>query len=249
LYPPFLFQRAIADYLDRETARIDALITKKQRMVALLKERRKALIADAVTGESTSRGSGVKPWPTVQLRHAARCLDGGRIPLNAEQRAEMPGDYPYWGANGVVDSVGQYLFDETLVLLGEDGAPFGDRMKDVAFLVGGRVWVNNHIHVLRPTSRVDPRYLTYSLNAVDWPAFISGSTRDKLTQHDMNRVPVPCPPAATQRAIADYLDRETDRIDIITGTLERQIDLLRERRQALITAAVTGELEVSGVAA
>ena len=89
------------------------------------------------------------------LRHFVTCLDGQRVPLNSSQRADMPGEYPYWGANGVVDTVGNFLFDEDLVLLGEDGAPFDNPLRDVAFHVEEPVWVNNHIHVLKPNERTD----------------------------------------------------------------------------------------------
>ena len=95
------------------------------------------------------------------------------------------------GANGILDYVNDWLFDEELVLLGEDGAPFCDRSKPVAFLVTGKVWVNNHIHVLRPHNLIDPLFLTFSLNSIDYSPYIEGTTRDKLTQSAMNTIPSP----------------------------------------------------------
>lgn len=88
-------------------------------------------------------------WEVKRLRHVTKCFDGQRIPLNSEQHGNMQGNYPYWGANGIVDYVNEWIFDENLVLLGEDGAPFFEPFKDVAFIVSGKIWVNNHIHVLR----------------------------------------------------------------------------------------------------
>ena len=164
--------------------------------------------------------------PEVPLRHLVTCLDGRRIPLNASERAEKPGDVPYWGAGGVLDQVDRPLFSETLVLLGEDGAPFFEPGKDVAHLVRGPVWVNNHIHVLRPHLSVDARYLTYSLNAVDYAQHISGSTRDKLTQDDMRRISVHLPALDEQRRIADFLDTETTRIEGLTSLRHRQLVML-----------------------
>ncbi len=135
------------------------------------------------------RGSGVTwlgdvpaHWSMTRLRFACECCDGKRIPLNSEQRAETPGLVPYWGANAIMDYVQKALFDEELVLLGEDGAPFFDRTKPVAFHSKGPVWPNNHIHVLRPRSKMLARYLTAVLNITDYAEFIDGSTRDKLTQ-------------------------------------------------------------------
>ena len=132
--------------------------------------------------------------------------------------------YPYWGANGIVDHINSWLFDVVVdyapvgatgrsPLLGEDGAPFFKRYKDVAFYVSGRIWVNNHAHVLRPVNNTSPRFLAYLLNIVDYRAFIFGTTRDKLTQDDMNNISVQIPPAA-------------------------------EQRTALISAAVTGKIDV-----
>jgi type I restriction enzyme S subunit len=185
-------------------------------------------------------------WPEIQLRRLTTCLDGKRVPLNSTERAEVPGDYPYWGANGVVDTVGDYLFDEELVLLGEDGAPFGDPLKDVAFLVQGRVWVNNHIHALRPTSTVNARFLAYALNTVDWPRYISGSTREKLTQDDMARAKVPYPTLRNQWAIADFLDIETNRIDALIQKKERMIELMDERWVAVLDVWVETQCQQHG---
>lgn len=178
-------------------------------------------------------------WAIKRLKHITQCLDGKRIPLNAEQRGIMKGDYPYWGANGIVDHVNQWLFDEELVLLGEDGAPFFEPFKDVAFFVSGKIWVNNHAHVLRPLKGTNPRYLTHLLNSVHYRAFIDGSTRDKLTQGAMNDIPTQFPPMDEQDAITAFLDREIERIDTLITKKERQIELLQEKRAALISHTVT----------
>ena len=143
----------------------------------------------------------------------------------------MQGSVPYWGSGGVVDHVNRSLFDEPLVLLGEDGAPFFDPMRDVAFMVDGPVWVNNHIHVLRPRS-VDARYLTYSLNAVDYGRYITGSTRDKLTQDDMSDILVRVPAPNEQRQIADFLDFELARLQSLENCYCRMARLQDERKSA-----------------
>ena len=80
-------------------------------------------------------------WDKISLRYTTECLDGNRIPLNAEERFSRKGKYPYWGANGIVDYIDDYLFDEPLILLGEDGAPFFDKSKPVAFSVNNKIWV------------------------------------------------------------------------------------------------------------
>ena len=155
----------------------------------------------------------------------------------------MSGSIPYWGANGVVDFVDREIFDEELVLLGEDGAPFDVAHRDVAFLVNEPVWVNNHIHVLRPSKNVSAAFLTYALNATNWMPYVTGSTRLKLTQERMMQAPMPEWSLSSQRKIADFLDRETERIDALTDKKRRLIDLLEEKRTATSTQAVTKGLD------
>lgn len=184
-------------------------------------------------------GEVPEEWEVLQIRYLFDCLDGQRIPLNSSERAEKAGPIPYWGANGIVDTVDEALFDEPLVLLGEDGAPFFDRLKDVAFFSEGPIWPNNHVHVLRSKSFSSAKFLTFALNATDFADYIDGSTRDKLTQGQMLGIKLPWPSLLEQTAIAAFLDRETGKIDALLAEQRRLIDLLREKRQAVASHAVT----------
>lgn len=170
---------------------------------------------------------------TIPLKRLAECRDDLRRPVNATERAKMQGDIPYWGANQIQDYVDTALVDGQTVLIGEDGAPFFDRNRDVAFYVDEPIWPNNHIHVLKPLPHADPRWLAYALNSVDFSRWISGSTRDKLTQADLMRIELPSYSLGRQSSIADYLDRETATIDAL---IEKQHDLvsaLRDRSLAV----------------
>ncbi len=178
-------------------------------------------------------------WETSKLRYVCQCLDGQRIPLNAAQRSDRQGGIPYWGANSIVDFVDEALFEEDLVLLGEDGAPFFEPSRPVAFFSQGKVWPNNHVHVLRPSRLGTGTFITHVLNVTDYAQFIDGSTRDKLTQGAMNDIPVPWPPLPEQTAIAAFLDRETAKIDGLVAEQRRLMELLKEKRQAVISHAVT----------
>jgi len=248
-------QERIADFLDRETAKIDALVEKKERLIELLQEKRTALITHAVTKgldpNVPMKDSGIEwlgeipaQWELKPLKRVAGCLDGQRVPVNAEERALMQGEYPYWGANGILDYVDGWLFDEPLVLLGEDGAPFFEPHKPVSFYVHGKIWVNNHAHVLRPTPGVVPQFLPHVLNTVDYRTFIGGATRDKLTQDDMRDIPIQLPDEKEQQAIADFLDCETAKIDALIDKIQEAIERLKEYRIALISAAVTGKIDL-----
>ena len=155
----------------------------------------------------------------------------------------MQGTIPYWGANSVIDHVNDWIFNEPLVLVGEDGAPFQDSYREVAFFVDEKVWANNHIHVVRCGNRLNPKFFTYVLNTVDYTNFISGSTRDKLTQQDLGNIPIQVPPISEQDAIVRCLDDADQRIRAYVSAKEKLIALLEEMRQAVIHQAVTRGLD------
>ena len=248
-------QRAIAAFLDRETAKIDALIAEQEKLIELLAEKRQAVISHAVT-KGLNPAAPMKPsgvewlgevpahWNIAPLRYMADCLDGIRVPLNAEQRSLRLGSIPYWGANSVVDHVDAALVSEPVVLLGEDGAPFFDKPKPVAFFVEEPVWPNNHVHVLRPRRSTKGAYLAAVLNITEYAHFIDGSTRDKLTQSAMNSIPIPMPPVDEQDSIGRHLAAADAGLAGLGSECQLAIDLLRERRSALISAAVTGQIDV-----
>lgn len=179
-------------------------------------------------------------WKLTRIKFITECLDGARIPLNAQERSDMQGDIPYWGANKVVDHVNDFLFDEELVLIGEDGAPFFEHTKDVSFNVSGKIWPNNHVHVLRPDRKnMDARFLKYALNCADYYLYISGSTRDKLNQSDMNDIYVRTTELFELSHIANFLDHETAKIDTLIERQQQLIKLLKDKRQAVISHTVT----------
>lgn len=179
-------------------------------------------------------------WEVIKLKQIVQCLDSRRVPIDAGDR--IKGSYPYWGAGSIVDYVDNYIFDEELILLGEDGAPFFDKTRPVAFLVKERIWVNNHIHVLK-TIRDCASYITYCLNTVDYTHYINGSILNKLTQSNMNKIAIILPPLPTQQRIADFLDRKCAEIDELVALQETMIAELKRYKQSVITEAVTKGLD------
>lgn len=177
-------------------------------------------------------------FPVVGLRHIVDCLDGQRIPVEAQYR--LPGPIPYWGAGTIQDYVDKFIFNEPLILLGEDGAPFDDATRNVAHYSEGKIWVNNHMHVLRPREGVNARFLTYALNCVSYSEYLSGAIIPKLTQSQMMGIQVPFPRLEIQNAIATYLDEETAKIDHLIAKQRELMDLLRLRNEAKWHAAFTG---------
>lgn len=158
----------------------------------------------------------------ARLGDICEILDSMRVPITASDR--KPGPYPYYGANGVQDYVADYIFDDELVLLAEDGGNFGSKDKPIAYRVSGKCWVNNHAHVLKPKEGVDVDYLCYSLMFYDVTGLVNGATRKKLTQADMRKIEILLPPIDEQRKIAAVLDKISD----LTAKRRRQLDKLDE---------------------
>jgi type I restriction enzyme S subunit len=178
-------------------------------------------------------------WDIIPVKYCTECLDSQRIPLNSEERDEIQGEIPYWGAGGVVDHINDWIFNEELVLLGEDGAPFGEPYRPVAHYVNERVWVNNHIHILRPGPSIKAQFLVHALNCVDYAPFLSGSTRDKLTQDAMGEIPIPCPSLSKQECIIDYIQNNTSNLDKLISEKEDLLEKLDEKRDSLVTHYIT----------
>lgn len=163
----------------------------------------------------------------ARLGDVCEILDSKRVPVTAADR--QPGPYPYYGANGVQDYVADYIFDDELVLLAEDGGNFGSKDKPIAYRVSGKCWVNNHAHVLKPKQGLDVDYLCYSLMFYDVSGLVNGATRQKLTQADMRKMEIPLPSLEEQRRIASVLDKVSDLIAKRRAQLDK-LDLLVKSR-------------------
>ena len=169
-------------------------------------------------------------WEMISLEDVASVFDKKRVPLNESQRQQMQGEYPYCGANGVVDYVNDYIFDGEYVLLAEDGGYWGS-FEDSAYLMQGKFWVNNHAHILQAKQGLSDNYfLMYQLNYLDIKPFISGTTRGKLNQGIMKGIRLALPPLPEQRAIAHVLQT----IQEAKATRQRELALERERKAALM---------------
>ena len=161
-------------------------------------------------------------WREVPLGEVTDNFDAIRVPVKEAER--RPGPYPYYGASGVVDHVDSFLFDGEYLLIAEDGENLRTRTTPIAFLAHGKFWVNNHAHIVRGNSNASTRFLKYALSEMDISAsgYLTGSTMPKLTQGNMNSIPLLIPPLATQRAIAHVL-----------GTLDDKIELNRRMNETL----------------
>lgn len=146
-----------------------------------------------------------------KLEEVCEILDSRRVPITAKDR--KAGVYPYYGANGLQDYVADYIFDDELVLLAEDGGNFGSKERPIAYRVSGKCWVNNHAHVLKAKPIVNVDYLCYALMFYDTEGLVNGATRQKLTQSAMRQMVIPYRNMAEQVQIVDEVSRVTRLID------------------------------------
>ena len=184
-----------------------------------------------------------KNWCWTYLTGFAECLDSFRKPINATERAGRSGSIPYYGATGQVGWIDDFLTDEQLVLVGEDGAPFLDLMKDKAYIIEGKAWVNNHAHILRSYhGPVGNFYLLNYLNCFDYTDYVNGTTRLKLTQASMNTIPIPVAPLLEQHRIADRIESLFAKLDEAKEKAQAVVDGFELRKSAILHKAFTGEL-------
>ena len=259
--PPRDQQRAIVDYLDRETARLDALAAAKQRLLDLLAEKRRAVITRAVTRgldpDTLMRDSGI-PFPTKRLKHL--------VALRRSRNAERTRAQPYIGLEQIESWTGRLVNNDPVSDNGTTPSTANEsKSLSNSFEIGdvlfgklrpylAKAWVaefpgrcTTEALVMDPHS-IEPRFLrdvclsSAFIDAVDASTF--GSRMPRAEWDFIGNMPVPAPGRGEQNAIADHLDRETARLDALMAKVRQAIDLVEERRAALIAAAVTGQLDV-----
>lgn len=160
-------------------------------------------------------------WEIKKLGEISENLDKKRIPITKSKREK--GQIPYYGASGIVDYVKDFLFDEELLLVSEDGANLLARTYPIAFSIKGKSWVNNHAHVLRFLDIDNQRFIEYFLNSISLKPFVSGMAQPKLNQKALNSISIPIPPLQEQKQIVKILDAAFTEIDKAKANIEKNI--------------------------
>ena len=168
---------------------------------------------------------GEVEWKT--LGELAENLDSKRKPITSGLRDT--GDIPYYGASGIVDYVKDYIFEDDLLLVSEDGANLLARSTPIAFSVSGKSWVNNHAHVLKFETYAERRYVEYYLNSIDLTPYISGAAQPKLNQKNLNGIEIPNPSPEEKGRIVAILDKFDTLTNSITEGLPREIELRQKQ--------------------
>lgn len=253
--PPLEEQEAIASWLDKKCGEIDAAIAKVDREIELIEELKQSEISRVVTRglnpDVPLRPSGIdwigeipEHWKIMPTKYVLDNLDYLRQPISAEDRERKNPQYDYYGASGVIDKIDYYNVEDTVLLIGEDGANLVMRNLPLIYKASGKFWVNNHAHILKPKKNQNYSYLAYLLEAGDYTLYITGSAQPKLSQENLNKFPICVPPLTEQQAIADYLDKKCAEIDGLKAKLTKKRETLKELRQAIISEVVTGKRKV-----
>jgi len=252
-FPSKETQKVIADFLDRETAKIDDVVVKKQKLIELLKEKRQALITRAVTKgldpKVKMKPSGIDWLGNIPERWDILAIwmlfymGRGRV-INNEEILNNPGDYPVYSSqtenDGILGYIATYDFDGDYITWTTDGANAG-----TVFNRKGKFNCTNVCGTLRTKNlrQVDLRFFTHVLN-VCTKVFVRYDINPKLMNNVMAGIRVQVPPIKGQKEICDFIDRETGRVGELIKKVEKQLEKLQEYRQALISNAVTGKIKV-----
>ena len=169
-------------------------------------------------------------WEECKLEDCVDFLDGLRKPIKSEERKCEKGLYPYYGASGIIDYIDEYIFDGDYILLSEDGANILDRNYRVAFLAKGKIWVNNHAHVLLPHTNIDIDFLSEALERLNYAVYNTGTTMPKLNQEICRKIGLHIPSTKEQNKIGALLSLLNERI----ATQNKVIEDLKKLKSAII---------------
>ena len=180
-------------------------------------------------------------WTTIEDLTINR--DAERIPLSLAVRKKQQNKvYDYYGAAGVIDKVEKYLFDERLLLVGEDGANLLSRSKDNAFFVEGKYWVNNHAHVLDCPNKSVLDYVAFVINSMSLEHYITGSAQPKLTQDNLNKIFIPLPPEKEQHKIIESVKDYFSNISLLKDEIDELDSFIQNAKSKILDLAIHGKL-------
>ena len=222
-------QRKIADFIIALDRRIEA----QQSLVDNLKKYKRGVVKAILSKQirfSDENGNCYPEWSECTLQEVVDFLDGQRKPLESADRAKRQGEYPYYGASGIIDYIDDYIFDEPLLLLGEDGANIINRSSPLCFIASGKYWVNNHAHVMRPRKGQNIKFLCELLESLDYTRYNTGTAQPKLNQEKCRQISLNIPTYNEQSSIADFLSAVDQKII----HEQRGLDALLQIKNALM---------------
>lgn len=203
---------------------VEHLILLRKQQLAKMDELVKARFVE-MFGEPMSNPMG---WKRVRFDSISENLDSKRVPVTESDRKD--GIYPYYGASGIVDWISDYIFDEDILLVSEDGANLLMRSTPIAFSVSGKSWVNNHAHVVRFHDFATQKFIEVYFSLIDISEYITGTAQPKLNQAKLNAMLFCWPPLALQNQFATFVER----VDQQKQTVQQSLEKLELMKKALM---------------
>ncbi len=226
--PPIEEQQKIAEILSTQ----DKLIELKQKLIDKKKQQKKWLMQNLLTGKIRLKGFEGE-WEKVKLGDICEFLDNLRKPVKENER--ISGCYPYYGASGIIDYVDNYIFDGEYILLGEDGANIIMRSTPLAFKVKGKIWVNNHAHVLQVKLGYNIDFIVNLLESINYDKYNSGTAQPKLNREVCENLILIVSTIEEQTAIAKILSTQDREIEL----LEKELEQEKLKKKALMQLLLT----------
>ena len=181
-------------------------------------------------------------WAWTRFSAITINRDSERKPISSAQRTDVAKIYDYYGASGKIDKIDRYIFNERLLLIGEDGANLVTRSKPIAFFAEGQYWVNNHAHCIDSTDKFILEYLCFYINAISLEKYVTGSAQPKMTQDNMNSILIPLPPYNEQKRMSQHLNDMMSIIDNIENEKEDALELVSKAKSTILDLAIRGKL-------
>jgi type I restriction enzyme S subunit len=204
--------------------KVEQLVNFRKQQLAKLDELVKARFVE-MFGDPVSNPMG---WKRVRFDSISENLDSKRVPVTESDRKD--GVYPYYGASGIVDWINDYIFDEDILLVSEDGANLLMRSTPIAFSVSGKSWVNNHAHVVRFHDFATQKFIEVYFSLIDISEYITGTAQPKLNQAKLNTMLFCWPPLSLQKQFAAFVER----VDQQKQTVQQSLEKLELMKKALM---------------
>ena len=222
-------QQKIADFLSN----VDSIITAETKILNTLQKKKKALMQKLFTRQLRFKSDDGKDFPAWEEKKLGECveiLDSQRKPIESKERANRKGEYPYYGASGIIDYIDDYLFEGEAILLGEDGANIINRNSRLAFIATGKYWVNNHAHIMKANADNLNHFICEYLESLDYSKICAGSAQPKLTQDVIRNLTIKAPCKEEQQKIADCLSS----LDSLIQTQQKVVTTWQQQKKALL---------------
>lgn len=227
--PSLAEQQKIADFLSN----VDSIITAETKILKTLQKKKKALMQKLFTQQlrfKSDDGTDFPEWEEKKLGECVEILDSQRKPIESKERANRKGEYPYYGASGIIDYIDDYLFEGESILLGEDGANIINRNSRLAFIATGKYWVNNHAHIMKANADNLNHFICEYLESLDYSKICAGSAQPKLTQDVIRNLTIKAPCKEEQQKISDCLSS----LDSLIQTQQKVVTTWQQRKKALL---------------